>query len=920
MKAKKIITSFNVILAVGLMLLLGYGMCQWWLTTQNNLFNNGRWISGKDTGKFLFYSFQFLFRPIDKSFLNLSSDMGFHEVIYRRPEGAQRELMQLELKSKIDKNAYLWILLRKNAERLQGIRLSNHPSYLSGFYQYDDKGDLEKHIVFDVTINQNKETWHGIQIHIEKQNLFLMVDDQQIFQTELMGGSSGFFGFKGSGNPRRPVLIKDVMMQFRDPQNPESTWSEYEDFTKINMTIWQGVLFFGLSAIILLLRYVKQCLFASMIHVSYRAYYIAVDSVILFLMLLFLLFLPKYPSGVQFFLLLILSECISFILIGLLCRKYPNKNWSFSYLLASCYVALMLLVVGWNAFKFESLNQQQDVVPKHLTYVKPEAIKTYPSLSSSTAPLSLPNPIIVRPGEPFFSEGRAYRDQHISVEFIMCSNCTMDVVYQQQSFQTLGDDEGEVLPYLRHLIRLSTLPDVPAGISLTTGNRPAPFKELEGVLRPGMLNTLYIQSIGSKTRVHLNGVLTETKELTPLNFGEFGIMVFEESVSITGLHVESASNVLLKNTYKPILIGFCPLLIGFVLLVFMQWGRKVNVLKILLFEWISFYPWLVYSMGSMMATLGTTSLFKSMILWKELSLIAVLLNHLFLFLMLRRDVRFASVLFNMGFILLTISFLRFVWDLLPPEHSWKLHFTDSTQAPSSYNAKNSYEGPWYAHNKMIGANIFHWNQAFGGERISIQNVNKKIRIFVMGGSQAWGSGAASTSTTFAELLEKQLNAKNLNTEVFNASVNGIGIRKVVHYFKQIVIPFNPDVIILDIGLNDCASLALRKKEARKIARTQSLIKHFEAFLNLCQASEIEVLLCLEPMCAELGLRPYEPYYEALEKTAKSYGVHVVNPFLLTTRMEKDHFVWWDTAHLAPRGQRLLADQIQPGLEEIIKGL
>lgn len=80
------------------------------------------------------------------------------------------------------------------------------------------------------------------------------------------------------------------------------------------------------------------------------------------------------------------------------------------------------------------------------------------------------------------------------------------------------------------------------------------------------------------------------------------------------------------------------------------------------------------------------------------------------------------------------------------------------------------------------------------------------RIFLVGGSSAWGYGSSSNLTTISSFLGKILNqsAKTGKYEVLNASENGYTSTQEFILWKDLL-PYKPDLIIIYDGYNDLYS-------------------------------------------------------------------------------------------------------------------
>jgi lysophospholipase L1-like esterase len=308
------------------------------------------------------------------------------------------------------------------------------------------------------------------------------------------------------------------------------------------------------------------------------------------------------------------------------------------------------------------------------------------------------------------------------------------------------------------------------------------------------------------------------------------------------------------------------------------------------------------------------------LLWLDLVLIAVAINHIAISLFLRRFIKKAFLLFNAGFLALLVLFAFTLWDLLPEEHALKLHFVHDAVAPADIFQKlpDEKSGPWYGSNRIIGANTYMWKQQFGGKKITRTKANGVIRIFLVGGSQAWGSGARSSKETFCELLERRLRAKGLNVELFNAGVNGAGTSKIARYYASLIRDFSPDILIADIGLNDSAALKQIRDPVKAGEQRRAILTDFTRLARLCKEDGVGLVLVLEPMCKECPLRPDKQLYDGFTEIAIAHGGTVLDPGELLSKREKDHIVWWDTAHLAPAGHHILAGFLELAVEKIVR--
>ena len=93
----------------------------------------------------------------------------------------------------------------------------------------------------------------------------------------------------------------------------------------------------------------------------------------------------------------------------------------------------------------------------------------------------------------------------------------------------------------------------------------------------------------------------------------------------------------------------------------------------------------------------------------------------------------------------------------------------------------------------------------------------------------------------------RLRARGLPVEIFNGGINGAGISKVKQFFENPLARYSPDILIVDIGLNDSAASMNVKGKERALRHVDALVSRFEEFIDLCVKEGVNVVLVLEPM-------------------------------------------------------------------------
>ena len=505
-----------------------------------------------------------------------------------------------------------------------------------------------------------------------------------------------------------------------------------------------------------------------------------------------------------------------------------------------------------------------------------------------------------------------YSAQRITADFRMPSNSTLDVVFQQLSFLTRGDPEGEELPLQRRLLRLSTRTNVSTGVSSRTDTGPHPLMPIRGSLHTDRDNHVELETDQAGVKVTLNGEATLLPDIKPIGFGETGFLAYEQPVLLSRVRVEPSAGVVTRERLLPWVGASLPFILAIV-----GWALLRIPARL---EFAALFPLAFYTVGTLfLDTESLASLGRARFVWLDLALAATAFSQLNVIASMRGQRRFSPLTAN-AILLITFFFIAlFAWDVLPKNHPLRVKFARDAIAPADTEADiHDPLGPWYNSNRKIGAQTYVWKQLFGGKRIAAAKPAGTVRLFVVGGSQAWGSGAASSAATFAELLQNSLRTNGMHVEIYNAAANGGGIKQALDLYTELLRGFKPDALIADIGLNECSGLQMQRTEERLMAHTQLQAGYFDRLLTECDTDGVACAFVLEPMCGETPLRPVDVFYDALENIAQKHAISALKPAKLMSDKEKDHLVWWDTAHLAPFGQQLMTGFLEPDVKRMVR--
>ena len=96
------------------------------------------------------------------------------------------------------------------------------------------------------------------------------------------------------------------------------------------------------------------------------------------------------------------------------------------------------------------------------------------------------------------------------------------------------------------------------------------------------------------------------------------------------------------------------------------------------------------------------------------------------------------------------------------------------------------------------------SDGFRGPEITKEKSENVYRIFVVGGSTTFGVGTTSDLTTIPGFLQKKFHDANLNfkVEVINAGIPKAYSFTEIHYIKNILLEYDPDLFIIYDGWND----------------------------------------------------------------------------------------------------------------------
>ncbi|MBC8250664.1 MAG: SGNH/GDSL hydrolase family protein [Candidatus Nitrosopelagicus sp.] len=128
---------------------------------------------------------------------------------------------------------------------------------------------------------------------------------------------------------------------------------------------------------------------------------------------------------------------------------------------------------------------------------------------------------------------------------------------------------------------------------------------------------------------------------------------------------------------------------------------------------------------------------------------------------------------------------------------------------------------------------------FRGDEFEKNKPDNTFRIFLLGGSQIFGTGATSDNTTIPGYLQKYFdrNEESFAIEVINAGLKGIDSRKELLLLQNMILDFRPDLVIVYDGLND-----LRAGNS-----STDILDNWNSMCELGQKNNFDVMITLQPI-------------------------------------------------------------------------
>lgn len=215
------------------------------------------------------------------------------------------------------------------------------------------------------------------------------------------------------------------------------------------------------------------------------------------------------------------------------------------------------------------------------------------------------------------------------------------------------------------------------------------------------------------------------------------------------------------------------------------------------------------------------------------------------------------------------------------------------------------------------------SHGFRGTEFDIIKPENTYRIFFIGGSTAFGSGATSDETTIAGYLQKRIDELDLSyaVEVINAGKNGGNSLNEKKLIIEKIFPLSPNLLIVFDGWND-----IRSDYSKELTKN-----NWEEMCIFGQTTGIDVIIILQPNLS-FGNKPLTEQEKSWKmKASDHYGkkltakVEHYNQYagalqeLENTCTKTYDFryvfddtyepIYWDDGHMGDRGNKIIANNL-----------
>jgi len=220
-------------------------------------------------------------------------------------------------------------------------------------------------------------------------------------------------------------------------------------------------------------------------------------------------------------------------------------------------------------------------------------------------------------------------------------------------------------------------------------------------------------------------------------------------------------------------------------------------------------------------------------------------------------------------------------------------------------------------------------EGFRGKEISSLKPNNTYRIFIIGGSTVYGTGAESDITTMPGFLQKEFDNydSNYKVEIVNAGISGAWSFSEIQLIKNKILNLEPDMLVIFEGWNDLGRFSDFSTNDSDITSWTNTWK--DRWLDICEIGNeqnFQTIITLQPFVGTGNknlseeefswflkndhprlLKLYESYNQQLSTLEKSCSktADLRNAF----DDHDDETIFWDSVHVGNKGNSILGKKL-----------
>jgi uncharacterized protein YjbI with pentapeptide repeats/lysophospholipase L1-like esterase len=220
-------------------------------------------------------------------------------------------------------------------------------------------------------------------------------------------------------------------------------------------------------------------------------------------------------------------------------------------------------------------------------------------------------------------------------------------------------------------------------------------------------------------------------------------------------------------------------------------------------------------------------------------------------------------------------------------------------------------------------------EGFRGKDISPLKPDDTFRIFIIGGSTVYGTGAESDITTMPGFLQMEFDNHDTgyNVEIVNAGISGAWSFSEIQLIKNKILNLQPDMLVIFEGWNDLGRFSNVSTDESDITSWTNTWK--DRWTEICQIGHeqnFQTIITLQPFVGTGNkslseeefswflkndhsrlLKLYESYNQQLSTLEKSCSK--TEDLRNTFDDHNDETIFWDSVHVGNKGNSILGKKL-----------